>query len=71
VAPQSTDNFFGFLCISYYLCLYCAMLHLREDAHLLGRFTIIVEEVPQMSSTDRSPRLRGRGIVKGGEGGCC
>lgn len=25
---------------------------LREDAHLLGRFTIIAEEVPQMSSTE-------------------
>ena len=33
------------------------MLRLREDAHLLGRFTIIAEEVPQMSSRGKLEML--------------
>ena len=44
-------------CISHHLCLQCAMLRLREDAHLLGRFTIIAEEVPQMSSRGKLEML--------------
>ena len=56
---QSTDIFLALYacCISHHLCLQCAMLRLREDAHLLGRFTIIAEEVPQMSSRGKLEML--------------